>query len=181
MDTLQEAGEKKAGTIMGTFPSRLPDTANTMADYEALSQLWSTAAKASTTRRAESRFTSKLNIVKRHVESCYEVWSLIRCDRLPRDESVAAVSEKYLAGDHDLVKPSPRRTESPSTKRSGKSDTDNLLMLGAKRDLATVWRDRLKMEDLVIILPLGDEVALKRLLISCAVCETGHKRSQHFM
>jgi len=175
MDDLLIANEAKAEHVMRTFPKevRSPDRQ----DFDDLAALYKAKEKQiAIYDTAAKPLNYQLDLLDRHVSTCYKIWPLVRANMTWKDHSIRDLYTMGMEG--RKIAGGSRRDANQSPTKNRVVQLDTLATNANKRELARIWHEGLSLEDVTGL--CVDDNELRRLLISCAATKANFKPRQIF-
>jgi len=170
-----DANDKKAEGVMGTFLKEVatPDRQ----DFDDLAALYRAKEKQiAIYDTAAGPLNYQLQLVARHVSTCYEIWVSVRRGTTWKAYSIRDLYATVMEGG-DLPKGS-WSFSNQSPKKGRVVQPDTLAKAANMRDLAKLWHEGLCLEDVSGL--CADANELRRLMVSCSAAKSKWEPKQIF-
>jgi hypothetical protein len=175
MDELMNANIMKAQHVMRTFPkeAETPDRQ----DFDDLAALYKAKEKqVAIYDTATGALEAQLQLVARHVSTCYDIWVLVRSGMTWKTQSI---QDLYVMGMEGRPITGGSRTNANQSPTKGRVvQSDNLAKAANMRDLARLWHEGLCLDDVAGL--CADMNELRRLMISCSAAKSKWAPKQIF-
>ena len=169
-----DANIKKAKHVMRTFPTELPHDRQ---DFDDLAALYKAKEKQiAIYDAAAGPLEYQLQLVARHVSTCYKIWGPAKLGTIWKAHSIRDVYAIVMEGGNLPNGSWTNFNQSPKKSRAVQPDT--LAKAANMRELARIWHEGLCLEDVAGLCADGNE--LRRLMVSCSAAKSNWAPKQIF-